>query len=56
MDLADPAVDFLALGRSMGVPGVRIEDAHEIDGAVKDAFEQGGTNLIEILIAPSNGG
>lgn len=54
MDIVDPAIDFLALGRSMGVRGVRIKDADAIQGAIDDACQGEGANLIEIVIAPSS--
>jgi benzoylformate decarboxylase len=52
MDLADPAIDFLSLGRSMGVPARRIEKASDIAGAIEAGIGSGKPNLIEIIISP----
>ena len=52
MDLADPAIDFLSLARSMGVPARRIEKAGDIAGAIEAGIATGKPNLIEIIIAP----
>ena len=52
MDLVDPAIDFLSLARSMGVPARRIEKAGDIAGAIEAGIASGKPNLIEIIIAP----
>ncbi len=51
MDIADPAVDFLALASSFGIPAQRIERATEIAGAVEAGIASGLPNLIEIPIS-----
>jgi benzoylformate decarboxylase len=51
MDLNDPAIDFLALAASMGVPAKRVERAVDIAGAVEAGIASGMPNLIEILIS-----
>lgn len=55
MDITSPAIDFQALGQSMGVPGVRVHTAREIQAAIDNSFQQEGPTLIEIVIAPSDG-
>jgi benzoylformate decarboxylase len=50
MDLVDPAIDFLALAASMGVPAVRVTKAGEIAGAVAAGIASGVVNLIEVVI------
>jgi benzoylformate decarboxylase len=50
MDLIDPAIDFLALAASMGVPALRVERASEIAGAVENGIASGRPNLIEVRI------
>ena len=50
MDLIDPAIDFLALAASMGVPAQRVESAADIADAVKASIESGGPRLIEVPI------
>jgi benzoylformate decarboxylase len=52
MDLTDPAIEFQALARSMGVPSRRIDKAADIAPAVEAGIASGKTNLIEILISP----
>ncbi len=51
MDLADPAIDYLALAASMGVPARRVERACDIAGAVQAGIASGLPNLIEVLIS-----
>jgi benzoylformate decarboxylase len=53
MDILDPAIDFLALAASMGVPAHRIDRAAEIAPALEAAISSGAPNLIEIPISPS---
>ncbi len=50
MDLERPAIDFLALARSMGVPGRRIERAADIHDAVTEAIASSRPGLIEIVV------
>ena len=53
MDIVDPAIDFLALATSMGVPACRIDRAAEIAPALEAAISSGAPNLIEIPISSS---
>ena len=53
MDILDPAIDFLALAASMGLPANRIDRAAEIAPALEAAISSGAPNLIEIPISPS---
>ena len=53
MDIIDPAVDFMALAASMGVPAQRIDRAAEIAPTLEAAIASGVPNLIEIPISPS---
>ncbi|HEY1781577.1 MAG TPA: thiamine pyrophosphate-binding protein [Roseiarcus sp.] len=50
MDVADPAIDFLSLAASMGVPAERANDRDAIGAAVAHALERNGPSLIEIPI------
>jgi benzoylformate decarboxylase len=52
MDIAEPAVEYLALAQAMGVPARRVEKAADIAGAIEAGIASGKPNLIEILIAP----
>ncbi|SNB70106.1 benzoylformate decarboxylase [Arboricoccus pini] len=51
MDLEDPAIDFLALAASMGVPARRVERAADIAPALEAGIASGSVNLIELPIA-----
>ena len=51
MDLVDPKIDFLALGRSMGVTGVRIDRARDIFPTVQASIRSMQPNLIEIIVS-----
>lgn len=53
MDIEKPAIDYLALARSMGVRASRIEKATDIASAVEAAIASGTPNLIEIVISAS---
>jgi benzoylformate decarboxylase len=53
MDIVDPAIDFLALAASMGVPARRVERAADIAPAIEAGIASGVPNLIEIPIATS---
>ncbi len=50
MDIAEPAIDYLAMAASMGVPGRRIEQAADIAPAIEAGIASGHANLIEIVI------
>jgi benzoylformate decarboxylase len=50
MDVVDPAIDFVSLAASMGVPAERAEDRDAIGAAVARALERHGPSLIEIPI------
>ena len=51
MDLAEPPVDFVALGTSMGVASTLVEKAHDVGDAVRAALESGRPHLVELPIA-----
>ena len=53
MDIIDPAIDFLALAASMGLPSHRIDRAAEIAPTLHAAIASGVPNLIEIPISPA---
>jgi benzoylformate decarboxylase len=50
MDVVDPAIDFLALAASMGVPAERADDRDAIGAAIERALKREGPSLIEIPI------
>ncbi len=50
MDVDQPAIDFQALAKSMGVPSVRADEPEAIRAAIAEALERDGPSLIEIAI------
>lgn len=50
MDFADPAVDFAALAKSLGLTAQTITDPAGLRPALDAAFADGGTHLIEVMI------
>jgi benzoylformate decarboxylase len=50
MDLRSPAIDYLALAKSMGVPALRITKAADIAPAIEAGIASGQPNMIEIMI------
>ena len=50
MDLRDPAIDFAALARSMGVPARRVTAAADIAPAIEAGIALQQANLIEITV------
>jgi benzoylformate decarboxylase len=50
MDVVDPAIDFLALAASMGVPAERADDRDAIGAAIERALKREGPSLVEIPI------
>jgi benzoylformate decarboxylase len=50
MDITDPPIDYLAMARSMGVPGRRIDRPQDIAPAIEAGIASGQPNLIEIII------
>jgi benzoylformate decarboxylase len=53
MDIDNPAVDYIALAASMGVPARRVERAGDIAPAIEAGIRSGTANLIEIIISAS---
>ncbi len=51
MDIDQPAIDYQALARSMGVPARRIDKASDIAPAIEAGIASGKPNLIEIIIS-----
>jgi benzoylformate decarboxylase len=51
MDLVEPAIDYVALARSMGVEADRVENAGEVGDAVRAAHDRGRPYLLDLPIA-----
>jgi benzoylformate decarboxylase len=50
MDLVDPAIDFVGLARSLGVPGELVEKTPDIAPALRRGLASGGPYLIDVRI------
>jgi benzoylformate decarboxylase len=50
MDIVEPAIDYIAMARSMGLPAVRVERAADIAPAIEAGIASGGANLVEVII------
>ncbi len=50
MDLVEPSIDFVALARSLGVPGEVVEKTPDVAGALGRAFATSGPYLIDARI------
>jgi benzoylformate decarboxylase len=51
MDMTDPAIDFVRLATSLGVPARRVERAGDIAAAVEEGIRSGLPNLVEVPIS-----
>ena len=49
-NLASPAIDFVKLAESMGVPGSRADTVETFEAALLAALERGGPSLIEAMV------
>ena len=50
LDLAPPAIDFVALSKSLGVPAVRATTGEEFSAAFRRGMESKGPNVIEVPV------
>jgi len=50
LDLAEPDLDFVALGTGMGVPSMRVETCEELVAELERAIGESGPRLIEAVI------
>jgi benzoylformate decarboxylase len=51
MEVSEPAIDYLAMAQSMGLPGRRVERAADIAPAIEAGIASRQPNLIEVIIA-----
>ncbi|MCE3285057.1 MAG: acetolactate synthase large subunit, partial [Steroidobacteraceae bacterium] len=56
LDLRNPALDFVQMGRSMGVPSVRATTTADFVAALERAFKTPGPHLIEAVVPSSISG
>jgi acetolactate synthase-1/2/3 large subunit len=52
VDITHPAIDWVALSQSLGVPAVRVEDAKELAAQMKRCISEPGPHLIEMDVRP----
>jgi acetolactate synthase-1/2/3 large subunit len=50
LDLGRPDLDFVALARSMGVPGRRVDTMDDFNRAVGNGLASKGPNLVEVML------
>jgi acetolactate synthase-1/2/3 large subunit len=48
--LDQPEIDWVALAKGCGVPGIRVETADALEAALPRALAQDGPQLIEMII------
>lgn len=51
MNITDPAIDYVKLSESMGVPAMRIENPSDLNDALTRATRSNRANLIEVMIS-----
>jgi benzoylformate decarboxylase len=56
MEIREPAIDFMALGTSLGLNSKRVTDPRDIAPALRTAFASGGPSLIDVRVADGFGG
>ena len=52
VDIDRPAIDWVSLSQSLGVPAVRVEDAAKLAAEVKRAVAESGPHLIDMVMRP----
>ncbi len=50
MDIVEPAIDYVAMAQSMGLPARRVERAADLAPAIEAGIASGGANLVEVII------
>ena len=53
MEIDNPAIDYLALARSFGLPARRVTHAKDIAPAIAEGIASGRANLVEVMIGTS---
>jgi benzoylformate decarboxylase len=51
MDMDDPAIDFVALAQSMGLPARRITDPQDVGPTLRECVQSGGPRLLDVAVA-----
>ena len=55
MDMRDPEIDFVDLGKSFGLAARRVTDPQDIGPVLREAFASGQPNLVDIRVADGFG-
>ncbi|MCB1509628.1 MAG: thiamine pyrophosphate-binding protein [Hyphomicrobiaceae bacterium] len=50
MDFQDPPIDFVHMGKALGVPAQRIEDPKDLRGALEKAMSTPGPKLLDVVV------
>ena len=50
LDLSEPAIDFVALARGMGVPAEKVDTAEDLNEALQKGFDHKGPYLIDAIV------
>jgi len=51
MDIVEPAIDYVLMAESMGLPARRVERAGDVAAAIEAGIASGQANLVEIIIS-----
>jgi benzoylformate decarboxylase len=55
MDIREPDLDFVSMGKSFGLEARRVTDPQDIGTALREAFASGKPNLVDIRVADGFG-
>jgi benzoylformate decarboxylase len=50
MDIVEPAIDYVLIAQSMGLPARRVERAGDVAAAIEAGIASGQANLVEVVI------
>jgi benzoylformate decarboxylase len=56
MDIDQPAIDYVALAQSMGVPARRITEPQDVGAALRESIQSVGPRLLDVSVANGFGG
>jgi benzoylformate decarboxylase len=51
MDIVEPAIDYVLMAESMGLPARRVERAGDVAAAIEAGIASGQANLVEVIIS-----
>jgi len=56
LDLSEPGLDFVSIGRGMGLPAVSVTRCEDFAHELQEAISKPGPHLIEVCIPPTIAG